>query len=451
MRRQKSIGHGVVEPKIKRMSQTPNPSSNPLPTWLTTDFSPSFRDLLTSLTWLAVAVGLLLRVLEYTDNRQLYMDEGFILENFTESPIWDLHTVLKHDQLAPPGFLILERIMVRLPFPVIPSARFIPFVAALAAMFYFPKVARRYLDPRAVPLATALFALGDYSIYYASEIKQYSVEVALALMALGLAARDEDESREEYRKRFTVLAVFGIVAVWFSFPLVFSLAGIGLAGLATQIHRKDWKHAGLWAAIGLAWLVSFGGCFLVSDRIVTKAPFLRVWWDFAFLRIPPHSMAEAVGVFWQFVNVVVDPTGVVTPAPHVWTGLLGSALGLIGLAALTKRSPSKALIVAAPIVFAAAAAALKHYPFHGRLIQFLIPSVLFMLAEGVAVISRRGRIGLGAGTVLSAFLLIQPAGDAVYYRFVQSRARPFDSHGDLHGDLLDELEFRAKEARMQDR
>jgi hypothetical protein len=433
------------------MSQTADQPPKNRTSWRTTDFSLSYRDILKSLTWLAVAVGLLLRILEYTDNRQLYMDEGFILENFTDLPIWDLHTVLLHDQLAPPGFLIIERIMVRLPLPVVPTARFIPFVAALATMFYFPKVARRYIDPRAVPLATALFALGDYSIYYASEIKQYSVEVALALMALGLAARVEDESLEGRRQRLTILAVFGIVGVWFSFPLIFSLAGVGLAGLATQIRRKDWNQAGVWVAIGLAWLVSFGGCFLVSDRIVTKAPFLRVWWDFAFLRIPPHSMAEAVGVFWQFVNVVVDPTGVVTPAPHVWTGLLGGAVGLIGLVALTRRSPAKALIVAAPFVFAAAAAALKHYPFHGRLIQFLIPSVLFMLAEGVAVISRRGRIGLGAGVVLSAFLLIQPAGDAVYYRIVQPRARPFDSHGDLHGDLLDELEFRAKAARLQGR
>lgn len=433
------------------MSQISRHSNKNLPTWRTTDFSLSIRDVLKSLTWLAVAVGLLLRVLEYADNRQLYMDEGFILENFTDSPIWDLHTVLKHDQLAPPGFLVIERIMVRLPLPVVPTARFLPFVAALATMFYFPKVARRYLDPRAVPLATALFALGDYSIYYASEIKQYSVEVALALMALGLAARIEDEGPEERRRRLTILAGFGIVGVWFSFPLIFSLAGIGLAGLATQVQRKDWKQAGLWTAIGAAWLVSFGGCFLVSDRIVTKAPFLRIWWDFSFLRIPPHSMAEAIGVFWQFVNVVVDPTGVVTPAPHVWTGLLGGALGVIGLVALIRRSPAKALIVTAPFVFAAFAAALKHYPFHGRLIQFLIPSVVFLLAEGVAVVSRRGRIGFGASVILSAFLLIQPIGDAVYYRIVQPRARPFDSHGDLHHDLLDELELRAKEARLQAR
>jgi hypothetical protein len=433
------------------MSQTSNHSKITLPAWLTTNHALSLRDILTSLTGLAVAVGLLLRILEYTDNRQLYMDEGFILENFTDLPIWDLHTVLLHDQVAPPGFLVLERIMVRLPFPVVPTARFIPFLAAIAAMLYFPSVARRYLDARAVPLATALFALGDYSIYYASEIKQYSVEVALALMALGLAARVADGGPQGRRKRLSILAVFGIIAVWFSFPLIFSLAGVGLAGLATQIARKDWKRAGTWVAIGLAWLVSFGGCFLVSDRIVTKAPFLRIWWDFAFLRIPPHSMAEASGVFWQFVNVIIDPAGVVTPMPHVWTGLGCGVLGVIGLAALFRRSPAKALMIAAPFVFAAAAAALGQYPFHGRLIQFLIPSVVFTLAEGVAAISRRGRFGLGAGVVVSVFLLIQPTADAVFYRFVQARARPFDSHGDLHHDLLDELEVNAKRARLENR
>ncbi len=426
------------------MSQASDLPSQGLTGWLRADREITRTDLRNGLTWLFVVIGLLLRILEFADNRATYLDERLLLENLTDLPVWDLHTVLSHDQLAPPGFLILERLMVRLPLPVVPTARVIPFLAAIATMWFFPKVARKYLDPRAVPLATAFFAFGDYSIYYASEIKQYSLEVALTLMALGLAARVEDQESERPKKVFLKLALFGAVGVWFSLPLIFSLAAVGLVGWISRLGRKDWKQLGLWTAMGLAWLLSFGGCFLICDRIVSKAPFLRTWWDFAFLRIPPNSMDEATGVFWQFVNVVIDPTGVISPVSHVWTALLCNLLMLIGLAALLRRSPAKTALVVLPFLFAVASAALKAYPFHGRLIQFLIPAVVFLLAEGIAVISRGGGFGLAVGLLLSGFLLIQPAYDSLYYRFMQARSRPFDSHGDLHNDLLDELEARSR-------
>ena len=48
--------------------------------------------------------------------------------------------------------------------------------------------ARRFLVPRAVPIVVGLFALADWLIYYSSEIKQYSCDLALTLVALLLAA-----------------------------------------------------------------------------------------------------------------------------------------------------------------------------------------------------------------------------------------------------------------------
>jgi hypothetical protein len=414
--------------------------------------NPTFRlpETRVVLTWLAVAVGLFLRIVEFTDNRQLYLDERLLLENLTDLPVWDLHTVLRNDQLAPPGFLVLERVMVRLPLPIIPTARLIPFLAAIATMFYFPRVAKRYLDPRAVPLATALFALGDYSIYYASEIKQYSVETALALMALGLAAWvDEDCEPADRQRRLLILSAFGVIGVWFSLPLIFSLAGVGLAFFLSRLKCRDWSQVATWTGIGSVWLLSFGGCFLVCDRIVTKAPFLRTWWDFAFLRIPPKSTEEAIGVLWQLVNVIIDPVGVVGPVSHVWTAILGSGLAILGFVVIANRSIPKSVIIVAPFVLAVIAAALKHYPFHGRLIQFLTPSILFFLAEGVASISRLGKTGRVVALLLAAFLLYQPSVDALYYRVMVRRSRPFDSHGDLHNDLLDELENRARKSLRQ--
>ena len=51
-------------------------------------------------------------------------------------------------------------------------------------MFLMRSVARRYLLPRAVPIAVGLFAFDDWVLYYAAEIKQYSSDTTLTLALL---------------------------------------------------------------------------------------------------------------------------------------------------------------------------------------------------------------------------------------------------------------------------
>ena len=151
------------------------------------------------------------------------MDEGSLLTNLVDLPIFDFSTTLSKDQLAPPGFLAVERMMVRLPLPTVWAARLIPLLCGIASMFLMRSVARRYLSPRAVPIAVGLFALDDWLIYYAVEIKQYCSDTTLTLVALLLASAAAGLSR----RRLLVLAGFGAVGVWFSHPLAMVLGGRG--------------------------------------------------------------------------------------------------------------------------------------------------------------------------------------------------------------------------------
>ena len=139
-------------------------------------------------TWVLVAAGVLFRLLEYADNRPLYMDERLLLPNLKNLAVFDFSTTLTKDQLAAPGFLALERMMVRLPLPTIWAARLIPLLCGVASMFLMRSVARHYLLARAVPIAVGLFALDDWLVYYAAEIKQYSSDTTLTLVALLLAS-----------------------------------------------------------------------------------------------------------------------------------------------------------------------------------------------------------------------------------------------------------------------
>jgi hypothetical protein len=225
-----------------------------------------------NLAWLAVAIGVILRVWEYLEFRSLYMDEIALLKNLVGRAVFDFHQVLEQDQMAPPGFLVIERLLVRLPLDVKVAARLLPLLCGIASMFLMRSAAGRYLDRRAVPIAVGLLALGDHLLYYSSEIKQYSCDLVMALTALLLAAPRPPE--ETSNQRFKALAIFGLIAPWFSFTAVFVLAGVGLHLIVTEALRKDRRKAAMTMGICLAWLMSFAGCFLLSRSIMSRRDFL---------------------------------------------------------------------------------------------------------------------------------------------------------------------------------
>jgi hypothetical protein len=391
-----------------------------------------------SLAWLAVAVGVLLCVWEYLEFRELYLDENLLLENIIGRAPFDFHHVLQNDQMAPPAFLVIERLLLRLPMTTKAAGRLFPLVCAVASMFLMRSVARRYVDRRAVPIAVGLLALGDHLLYYASEVKQYSCDLMFALLALLLAA--PRQPGEMSPRRFKALAIFGLIAPWFSFPVAFLLAGVGLHLIVTAAVRKDWRRSASAAAMSLAWLVSFAGCFLLSRSVLSSRDFIWIWWNFAFLPLPPRSSADVSLLLETLANVFINPAGVLTPLPLPYTALLASVLALYGCLSLGRRWPGGLFLLLSPLLLALAASGFHLYPFHGRLLFYLVPTYLLLLAEGVAAISRP--TSWMVTLALAGLLLYGEAAEVAWHKAIQRRSRTFDSHGDVKNDLLDYLEYR---------
>ena len=109
-------------------------------------------------------------------------------------------------------------------------------------------------------------------------------------------------------------------------------------------------------------------------------------------------------------------------------------------------------MVLAPLAVLLAVSALRQYPFHGRLILSLVPTYHLLLVEGMAAVGRRTRPW--ATLALAVIFLGGQAGDIAWEQVVmpKNRSRPFDTHGDLKNDLLDELDYRRKlQEKQRDR
>ena len=270
---------------------------------------PPPRDLRDRLTWLAVGVGLALRVWEYSSLRQLYMDEEALLTNLVGVPVLDFSHVLSQDQLAPPGFLVVERIILRAPMNALAAGRLFPLLCGLASMLLIVPLARRYVDRLGVPIAAWVLALADHLIYYSSEIKQYSCDLVLAMAAL-LAAlpRDGDEPTP---RRARALAILGVVMV--AALLTVLTLGVLQLGIALLVRNTALDAAAEGARFGaLADNTPADGVVRTRELITTA-----IGGDYA------HDVHVAVGR-WQGHPAVTVTVRTTLPV----LGLLGVGGGL---------------------------------------------------------------------------------------------------------------------------
>jgi hypothetical protein len=396
------------------------------------------------LVWVAIALGIAIRVMDYARNRTMWLDESNLCLSVAGRPVFEFNRPLVADQLAPPGFLVAARLSARVLGTSPPAIRFIPLVCGVASLFLLRRLAERTVSPLAVPIALALAAFSDDLIYYAGEFKQYSSDL-LTAMACMLLVLDLGV-RPITARRAALAAVLGVLATWISHPSVFVLGGGGLWLAANALAARRWGEALRLAAVGTIWVSSFAACYVVSTRLLGEGQFMWTWWNFAFLPLPPRSWADVERVFWAFTNVFTNPVGIVSPLGPIGSGLLALGLFVVGVVSLWRRRAWGVLtVLLAPIALAMLASALHRYPFHGRVLMFLVPSFLVPMAEGVAAIGRRWRWAVMAGLI--AFLLVSAVSDTIYILEYQ-RYRVFDTHGDQRNDLLDAIEVRAHLQRV---
>jgi len=377
---------------------------------------------LESLVWL----GAMLRAWVYLQGRPYWMDEGSLLGNLGGGPILDFSKPMTGDQLAPLGFLILERLLVALFGGSIYVTRLIPLACGIGALELFRRLVERILSRPGAIVAMILFALSDDMIYYSSELKPYSWDLAIGLAVTLVGVR---ELRGDFGRRgLGLIALAAIASPWLSFPSVFVVAGCGAVLIADRLRAGRWRDALGLAAVASAWAGSAFVAYSASRRMLNEATTMYVFWNFAFLPFPPTSreaLAKGGGIL---LETFVTPLNLAGPfLPYTFAGL-AVALMVLGIVSLGRRDPGSAAILLAPMALALTASALRTYPFHGRLILWLAPAFFLMIAEGTQKV--RVKAGRRLYVAVLIVLLAYPCFEA-FYVSLGGRMRDFNRHGDL--------------------
>jgi len=327
------------------------------------------------LIWGIIAFGVVVRFAQYLPNRSLWADEAALALNILNRSFAGLLKPLDYAQGAPVGFLMVEKFLITLFGGSEYVLRLFPFICGIVAIFVFYKIAADCIDKRAVPIAVALFSTATHLIYYSSEVKQYSSDVAIGLILYLLVPYIGKDFHESKRK-IVIFAVVGAVAIWFSYPSVFILAGIGITLLYTCCMEKNWDRARALLQVYLIWALSIAVYYFVSLRHLGQDKYLLNFWNTCFMPPPLPLTSFLKWIYTSFFRILVFPVS------QTLSGL--SALMLIvGFVSLLSSKRERLAMITLPICITLLVSALHKYPFGSRLILFIVPYVLLVIAEGV--------------------------------------------------------------------
>jgi hypothetical protein len=329
-----------------------------------------------------VLLGGGLRTAALLTDRCLWIDEAMLALNLVGRTPAQLLAPLDYNQGAPVGFLLACKACVEAFGAAEWSLRLVPFVGSVLGLVAFAWFARRVLSPTACLLAVGLFALSPHVISYAAECKQYATDAAIAVGLLAVAA-GLLEGKGGFARWFA-LALAGAAGVWCSHPAAFVLGGVGTALLAHALLARD-RTRFLAAALTVAcWLASFGTSYVLLLKDLGQNKFLTDYWAGHFLPLPPKSPGDLAWVVDHYIAFFSVPGG------FGWSlvplGGLAAALALVGLREFARERWPLAVALAVTPLLVLFASGLHKYPLGGRLMLFLVPLAVLLVARGASAV-----------------------------------------------------------------
>lgn len=366
--------------------------------------------------WLVLFVGVALRIAQYAANRSFWVDEASLAANISDGSMATFARSLERDQIAPFAFLVVERLLVVLFGTSEWIFRLFSLVAGVAVLPLFWIVARRLLGPVAALPAVALFAFSRPLIYFASEVKQYSSDAAVAVVVLWVAVWCLDRPIDQ--RRLLIGALIGAASAWVSHVAVFTLAAAGVTLIAARAAEHRWEDVRRVALMSAAWCASFVGSFLVTRQAVPAATmaYMSDYWRDYFLLPTPESTPPAAHMASVIAGFFVDPVGFHTPykavavvepllpnqVPLILAGLAPPLMVLGALALWRQRARAVAALLLLPHLGLLAASAVRAYPFGGRTSTFLIPPTLLLFVAGARFVWSWARRSLALQVAVTA-------------------------------------------------
>ena len=335
----------------------------------------------------------------YMQNRSVFIDEANLARNIVEKDYSELCRSLDYQQYAPPLFLVLTKASTAL-FGINEFAIRLPsLLAGITTLVFMLLIANLLIEVDAS--RWYLLLILSFSILflrYSTEFKQYAFDAALTLLFIYWALKSR--TRDFNPSRAVQWALAGVLAIWFSMPIVFVLAAIGLAFLYNSI-RGNRANLRFLLPIGATWLVSFGLYYYLILSGDATAVALLEYHDRFFFRLFPGSL-EDFRRNWSIIESLFRMATDQTVVSIVWA----IVSFVVGTVFLLRTDRFIAILLLTPVILSLITSGLKLYSIIDRLALFMIPAIMLVMGIGIAKLWQRSNTVLKGLMVLVMLLSI---------------------------------------------
>jgi len=343
--------------------------------------------------WLLLVfiVAVVLRAVHYFSRSSMWLDELAAAFNVSERSFYQLATEsLDFNQVAPLGFLWLQKTATLL-FGVNDHAfRFFPFVLSLLSLVLFLSICKNFLKGLPLLGAFTLFALSIAMVFYGGESKQYSGDVTAALFLVWSSLQLVKGKQKPSQK--WVLCIGGFLLIFCSLPAVV-LAPFVLGIVFLQLVKKKTALASQqFALVAASWavaclLLSYYAKFVISTNTQEA---MSAYWSRGFaplssvpdflLWIPLKLQKELSFSLAWFATEEIPQLNYIA-----WALLI---LSVPGIFYLQKQFGMATTMLLAPVIVALALAIFRILPFDGRVSIYATWPFLVTGMAGIVAISQ---------------------------------------------------------------
>jgi len=343
-----------------------------------------------SAPWLLLALGAALRFGLYLSRPSLSIDETMTSLEIGGRSFGGLLHILSYAQTAPPLFLWAVKLSTVIGGVNEYALRAVPLLLGLLVPLSVWRVAQRLLPEPAALAALLIAAVTPTLIEYSLTVKPYVGDAffALAIAQAALAVLDRPDASGSWWR----LAGLGTMAVLWSTPAPFYLAGVGVA--LVRLPQVRWRLA-LCAAL---WVMIFVPVYVFLFRPVAVSAYMQQFWAMSFF-----SPITAHG--WRHLGVALLQSLDARPAP-LPAVLVVMLLLAFGGWMWWRTGKQAALLFGVPGLALLAASTMHRYPLSGRVLIFLTPTLILCLAAAVArAAAWRGAAGWALALACAVLLL----------------------------------------------
>ena len=354
-----------------------------------------------------VAIGIGLRFWHYLANPSLNHDDICLGLNLIGRSAGGLTHTLDFDQAAPLGFLWIERAMVCVFGPGEMALRLLPFVFGCASVILLARLAAKLLPPFEAIAVVGFFGFSQALIESAIQVKPYSLDplATIILVSVFLPLTRNSASQMES----IAAAAAGAFALWFSFPALFVVGGMGAVTASLAIIDRNIARLRRLLPVFCAWAVSAGCAYSISVRRGLLGSLAHH--DFVHM-FPAHTPALIV----PWMTEAVTTLGSISTS--FWLAPLAAIGLLFAVALMLWRRDRLSLLLAAPIALCLIASVAQKYPWIPRLLFFAAPLTLMITAREVGGFVRERALALRMLAVSIAGIALVYAGLSAFKNVV---------------------------------